>query len=120
VVTTTSYHYDGAGNTTAVMTGSVTTKRYEYDLRGRLRGVSTDGDSTMEATYAHASSGSRVGVTEAGVGGVGGETTPMYLVDEQNLTGYAQVLEEHTDWTLERSFVIGADVIGQPPHNPCL
>jgi RHS repeat-associated protein len=37
----------------------------------------------------------------------------FYLLDANNPTGYAQVLEEHVDGDLDRSYTIGHDVIAQ-------
>lgn len=40
-------------------------------------------------------------------------TTTDYLVDQNNPTGYSQVLEESVNGTLDRSYTIGLDVIAQ-------
>ena len=43
---------------------------------------------------------------------VGGVTT-NYLVDDRNLTGYAQVLEEIVGGAVQRRYTYGLDLISQ-------
>jgi RHS repeat-associated protein len=91
----TSDTYDANGNTTA--SGTTT---YSYDFENHLTGTNTgvgivyDGD------------GNRVAETANGV-------TTQYLVDDRNPTGYAQVLEEVVNGTVQRSYTYGLDLISQ-------
>jgi RHS repeat-associated protein len=86
----TSDTYDANGNTTA--SGSNT---YGYDFENRL--ITENGTAV---TIVYDGDGNRVAKT------VGGATT-RYLVDDRNLTGYAQVLEEITNGTVQRVYTYG-------------
>jgi RHS repeat-associated protein len=95
ITTDAAEQYDAAGNTTAA--GTVTNV---YDFENRLvqRGavsVIYDGD------------GNRASKTAGGV-------TTKYLVDINNLTGYAQVLEELQSGSVVRKYTYGLDLISQP------
>jgi RHS repeat-associated protein len=92
---------------------------FEYDLRGRLKTavVDSNGATSGGATtsiYRYDDKGIRISQTVDGV-------TTAYVVDKQNPTGYAQVLEEKQDLDANgfdddevvRNYVIGADVIAQ-------
>src|SRR5438128_10364393 len=70
--------YDANGNTT--LSGGFT---YTYDFENRLK--SRKGTPALSFSYDH--DGNRVSKTV-------GSSTTYYLVDEQNPTGYPQVVEE--------------------------
>jgi RHS repeat-associated protein len=91
-----------------VTVGSAAPATYHYNLQHELVGIDTDGVAGDEITYAYDYAGNRVAKTEGG-------TTTHYLVDANNPTGYAQVLEESA--TLEgsptRTYVSGLQAISQ-------
>lgn len=101
---------------------------YRYDLRGRLQGMDIDGTAGFnyvlenggvfypEVEYGYDHAGNRVSKAVATTDPL--IQTPTYwLIDNNNPTGYSQVLEE--DGTLtpmdqpDLSYVIGNDVVGQ-------
>jgi len=100
---------------------------YQYNLQGRLATVEedTDADGNVDraSQYAYNDSGVRVGVVEAIDGNDDGDlsdpedstTATDYLVDANNPTGYAQIIEERDGATgeLERSYTLGHDVLVQ-------
>ena len=88
--------YDSNGNTTAANGNS-----YAYDFENRL--TSLNGSSVR---YVYDGDGNRVAKR------VGGVTT-NYLVDTNNPTGYAQVVDELQTGTVVRSFTYGHDLISQ-------
>lgn len=88
--------YDANGNT--MSSGGV---NYTYEYENRL--VTKNG---AEVVIIYDGDGNRVAKT------VGGVTT-RYLVDTQNLTGYAQVLEEVAGGALSRTYTYGLDLISQ-------
>ena len=59
---------------------------YHHDARGRLDAVNPDATSA-DAAYTYDADGNRVSKTAGGV-------TTLYLVDNQNPSGYAQVIED--------------------------
>ena len=96
--------YDSNGSTT----GS-DGKTYRYDFENRLIAVNEDTPNEIRIVYD--GDGNRVAKT------VGGVTT-QYLVDTNNLTGYAQVVEELTapsgqPSAVNRVYVYGNDLINQ-------
>ena len=91
--------YDANGNT-KVSAGS----SYEYDFENRLTSLSTQHSSPI--TFVYDGDGNRVGKTVNGV-------TTNYLVDTNNHTGYAQVVEELVDGTVVKQFTYGHDLISQ-------
>jgi RHS repeat-associated protein len=88
--------YDADGNTTA--SGA---NNYAYDFENHL----TSQDSGA-VTIAYDGDGNRVSKTTSG-------TTTKYLVDDRNLTGYAQVLEEISGGTVQRVYTYGLNRISQ-------
>ncbi len=88
--------YDNNGNTTASGGNS-----YTYDFENRL---STLGGGLV--SYVYDGDGNRVAKS------VGGVTT-NYLVDTNNPTGYAQVVEELQGGAVVKSFTYGHDLISQ-------
>ncbi len=102
--------YDGLDDTGPVLE----TTTYAYNLQGRLQTV-TGGSST--STYTYSDSGIRVTQAET-AGGV--TTTTLYVVDANNPTGYAQVLEEKASTGTptaatppSRTYTLGHDVVAQ-------
>lgn len=104
-----TYQYDGNGSLTSktnitAHTGYI----YSYDARNRLNGVTVGGITTR---YVYNHDGIRVRST------TGSNPTQYSLIDPNNPTGYAQVLEEGTvqgaTLAVQRSYVIGDDVISQ-------
>ncbi|HMG75194.1 MAG TPA: RHS repeat-associated core domain-containing protein [Pyrinomonadaceae bacterium] len=92
----TSDNYDNNGNTTSTGGNS-----YAYDFENHL--TSLNGGSVR---YIYDGDGNRVAKTIAGV-------TTNYLVDTNNPTGYAQVVDELQSGAVVRSFTYGHDLISQ-------
>lgn len=88
--------YDANGNTK--LSAGV---RYAYDWENRLTEVNNGA-----VAYAYDGDGNRVSKT------VGGVTT-SYLVDANNPTGYAQVVEELQGGAVVRQYTYGHDLISQ-------
>ncbi|HEY9284585.1 MAG TPA: RHS repeat-associated core domain-containing protein [Pyrinomonadaceae bacterium] len=88
--------YDPNGNTTA-SNGNT----YAYDSENRLTSVNNG-----SVTLLYDGDGNRVART------VGGVTT-KYLVDDNNLTGHAQVFEEIVNGSVQRVYTYGNDLISQ-------
>lgn len=100
--------YDRNGNTLQSNTNS-----YTYDFDNRLTSFITHNSSLV--TFIYDGDGNRVART------VGGVTT-NYLVDTNNPTGYAQVVEELQGGVVTRQFTYGHDLISQrctPPTANC-
>jgi RHS repeat-associated protein len=87
--------YDANGNT-KVSNGN----SYGYDFENRLTSQNTD------LTIVYDGDGNRVGKTVNGI-------TTKYLVDTNNLTGYAQVVEEIQGGAVQRRYTYGHDLISQ-------
>jgi len=121
------YVYGGTGNPSTKLTKKIevdfdtnVTKTTDstYNLQGRLAKVEIDdtSDGTFETTidYEYNDSGIRVSQTKDGI-------KTRYLVDGNNHTGYAQVLEAWEDLNSNgirdagelTSYVLGHDVIAQ-------
>lgn len=98
---TTNYGYDANGSLTS-KTGPTESATYTWNLRNRLSGATvTRSGVTTTATYAYNDDGIRVRVTENG-------QTRWYVIDTNNPTGYAQVVEETTPTgTLLASYIYG-------------
>jgi RHS repeat-associated protein len=123
-----AYLYDDNGSLTSKTTteGTTTVEQvaYDYNLQNRLAKVTTTQDpqgtpQTTVVEYRYNPSGIRVEKTETTSAG---RTETHYLVDPQNHTGYAQVLEEtveqydSSDVFLSAhriQYTIGDDVISQ-------
>ena len=88
--------YDANGNTTA--SGGHT---YSYDFEDHLQNQDAGG-----VTIVYDGDGNRVAKT------VGGVTT-NYLVDDRNLTGFEQVLEEIRGGVVQRVYTYGLSLISQ-------
>jgi len=120
--TNTVYSYNGTTQTGKVVrsgskepgSGSISeTHTFAYNRQGRLAQTTVVKDNTTTVNiYRYNADGIRVEQTEQV--GAGPVVTTRYLVDPQNHTGYAQVLEEeNAGGMLERSYTIGHDVIAQ-------
>jgi RHS repeat-associated protein len=92
----TSDSYDNNGNTT-----TANGKSYAFDFENHLTSLNPG-----NVTYVYDGDGNRVAKT------IGGVTT-NYLVDTNNPTGYAQVVEELHAGSVVRSFTYGHDLISQ-------
>ncbi|HYJ87392.1 MAG TPA: RHS repeat-associated core domain-containing protein [Pyrinomonadaceae bacterium] len=91
--------YDANGNTKA-SSGKI----YGYDFENRLTSL-TNPDSSL-ITYVYDGDGNRVARTVDGI-------TTNYLVDTNNHTGYAQVVEELQSSAVVKQFTYGHDLISQ-------
>ncbi len=96
----TSETYDANGNTRQAANGST----YDYDFENHLTNV----NGTV--TYLYDGDGNRVAKTEQGLGGA---VTTKYLVDTNNPTGYAQVVEELRGGSVTRRYTFGHSLISQ-------
>jgi RHS repeat-associated protein len=127
---TIGYIYDYAGNRTSRTStiGPVPAASYTYDANDRLQAdtYDADGNTTASAgntygydfenhlisensaavTVTYDGDGNRVSKSAAGV-------TTQYLVDDRNLTGYTQVLEEISSGTVQRVYTYGLNRISQ-------
>ncbi|MCS7337570.1 MAG: hypothetical protein NZ739_04945, partial [Verrucomicrobiae bacterium] len=88
--------------------GVATNGPYFYDVENRLTNATVNG---LTVLLGYNGDGVRVRKTV-------GTTNIYYLVDDRNLTGYAQVLEEHVGVgsqppTLARVYTYGLDLISQ-------
>jgi RHS repeat-associated protein len=100
----TTYLYDANGSLTNKV-ASGTTTAYTYNVANKLDSVLQNG--TLQASYLYNEQGIRVSQ-------IAGGNTTKYLIDANNHTGYAQVLEEaNAAGTLTRSYVIGDDLLAQ-------
>jgi len=99
-----TYAYDSNGSLTNQVVGG-TNFNMAYNLKNKLSTVTV---GTTTCSYLYNDSGIRVSSTTGG-------TTNLYLVDPNNHTGYAQILEELNSpgGTPTMSYVIGDDVLGQ-------
>jgi RHS repeat-associated protein len=88
--------YDADGNTTA--SGANT---YAYDFENHLTS-----QNSGSVAIIYDGDGNRVSKSAGGV-------TTKYLVDDRNLTGYAQVLEEISGGTVQRVYTYGLSRISQ-------
>lgn len=105
-------------------TAKLSETTYEYNRQGRLRRAVVDADGSGNGSapakvseYEYGDDGIRVSQTVDGV-------KTLYVVDRDNPTGYAQVLEERnaaTPTVVEKSYVIGLDVLAQAGRGrrPC-
>ena len=96
--------YDANGNT-KVSSGS----NYTYDFENHLTSLSTQHPSPI--TFIYDGDGNRVGKTVNGV-------TTNYLIDTNNHTGYAQVVEELVGGSVVKQFTYGHDLISQRCASP--
>ena len=123
------YQYDSAGNrTTRTSTvGPIGPAVYAYDTNDRLGGSGYDANGNTiaaGATYAYdfenrltSVNGGVVAIVYDGDGNRAAKTvsgvTTRYLVDDRNLTGYAQVLEEIVGGVVQRAYTYGLTRVSQ-------
>jgi RHS repeat-associated protein len=92
-------HYDVDGNTTnafivSALTAEITEVLDRFDAEDRLLERTTTNDSGVSTIHLlYDGDGNRVGKT---VTAAGNTSNTLFVVDDRNLTGYAQVLEELT------------------------
>jgi RHS repeat-associated protein len=91
--------YDANGSTTASAG-----KAYVYDFENHIVAVNPGGPNQISIVYD--GDGNRVSKTVNGV-------TTKYLVDDNNPTGYAQVVEELTNGSVSRTYTYGQMVINE-------
>jgi len=123
---TTQYQYDAVGNRQQLVVNGVTANTYSYDADDRLGSDQYDSNGNTIASVGTASTydfenhlvskggvtivydgdGNRVSETVAGV-------TTQYLVDTQNPTGYAQVVDELQNGSVVRKYSWGLDLISK-------
>ncbi|MHB1767558.1 MAG: RHS repeat domain-containing protein [Phycisphaerae bacterium] len=118
---TTVYTYDPNGSqiqTVHTPAGSTTpdsTATSEYTLQGKLAGIQNkngSGTITSSAAYFYDDQGNRIEVTT--VTGSNSLVTTYYLVDGNNPTGYAQVVEQGaTPGTPTITYIWGGSLISQ-------
>jgi RHS repeat-associated protein len=124
----TTYAYDPVGNRSSRSSPSTGLTFYTYDANDRLSSDTYDNDGNTVASGGNAFSydfenhlvaenGGTVSIVYDGDGNriaktVGGATT-QYLVDDRNLTGYAQVLEELSGGAVQRTYTYGLNRISQ-------
>jgi RHS repeat-associated protein len=101
--------YDPNGNTLSGLDSVQATLNCAYDFEDRLVAATTASGASVSIVYD--GDGHRVAKTVNGV-------TTLYLVDDRNPTGYAQVLEEHVAAgaqtpVLCRVYAYGIDLISQ-------
>ena len=121
--TVTTYSYDANGSELQEQVNGKTVEQYTYDLENRLQtatafSTTPGGQSQVTTTtYYYDVDGNKVRAqTSVSVGGSAATTTTTdYLVDEQNPSGFAQVLEERdgTTHTPNKTYIIGDDIIAQ-------
>jgi RHS repeat-associated protein len=123
---TTTYMYDAVGNRQELLVNGVTANSYTYDADDRLGTDAYDADgNTVNSlgttnTYDfenHLITHGGVSIVYDGDGNrvsetVGGVTT-NYLVDTQNPTGYAQVVDELQSGTVTRTYSYGLERISE-------
>jgi RHS repeat-associated protein len=124
------YTYDPVGNrlTRTSTVGPVPAATSTYDANDRLSSDTYDGNGSTTAsggnTYAYdfeshlvSQNGGAVSIIYDGDGNrvskTAGAATTKYLVDDRNLTGYAQVLEELIGGTVQRVYTYGLNRISQ-------
>ena len=100
-----SFQYDANGSMTQ-MTQMTTTTTYGYDLQNRLTSQTVNGTTT---TFGYDPNGNRIEEQ------VGSNSPTWYLVDGNNPSGYAQVLQESTTLggTPTTTYTIGQSVLAQ-------
>jgi RHS repeat-associated protein len=97
---TITFGYDANGSLTSQTASDGSESiQYRYDLQNRLAGATIDrGGTHIETAYAYNDAGIRVRTTETTTvnGGPPTVNDRLLVVDDNNPTGYAQVLEEYT------------------------
>ena len=95
----TNFGYDAVGNQLPMTDTNAHTTQYQYDNHLKTQ-------NSGAVTIVYDGDGNRVAKTTGG-------TTTAYLVDDRNLTGYAQVLEEMSGGAVQRVYTYGLNRISQ-------
>jgi len=112
---TNSYAYDANGSMVArtnITSGGTTTMLYGYDLKNKLSTVQQAGDWHYYR-FIYNEAGMRVRTMHTAADPI------LYLVDGNNHTGYAQVLEELSSGLgayPDRTYTLGDDVLADAPR----
>ena len=124
--TVTTYTYDANGSLLLEQVNGQTVEQYTYNLQNQMltaTSYNTAGGQTQvtTTTYDYDNDGNKVR-TETSVsvnGGAATTTATDYVVDEQNPSGYAQVLEQRdgTTHAVQMTYILGDDIIGQVPSS---
>ena len=125
---TTTYAYDHVGNRLSLSSPTNGLTMYTYDANDRLSTDTYDNDGNTIASgvnqfnydfenHLTSENGGALSIVYDGDGNrvaktIGGVTT-QYLVDDRNLTGYAQVLEELSGGAVQRVYTYGLNRISQ-------
>ena len=116
---TTTYGFSDNGEMVS-KTGPGETCNYTYNLEGKLSGATITRNEAghavdVTAAYQYNQRGFRVRrqSTTRVDGGAVIDTSRTYLLDEHNLTGYSQTIEESDVGGLARSFAIGDTILTQ-------
>ena len=125
------YDYDANGSLISkVVTGAdPETASYTYNLENRLSSAQisrteNDQDLNIATNYSYNQSGIRVKANSTVTNHTTNSTfdnNRTFLIDPNNHTGYAQVLEEYdpqSSTTPNVSYVLGNDIISQATHSP--
>ncbi|MFZ2872494.1 RHS repeat-associated core domain-containing protein, partial [Zavarzinia sp.] len=112
----TSYAYDPNGSLVSKTNATNgTNETFSYNARNQLASANIqrveNGQAVnISSSYAYNHAGIRV-KADSTVNGVAQNRN--FLIDSQNNTGYAQILEESNNGSLVKSYVLGDDVISQ-------
>lgn len=110
-VTVVSYTYWDNGALRTRTEGGITTT-YGNDVEGRVASVSVGAGPAVAFTYDHTGVRTRA---------IGNGRTQYFLVDQQNHSGYAQVLQDRSvigsSPTVTRNYIIGIEPLGQHGAN---
>jgi RHS repeat-associated protein len=118
---TVDYGYDASGSLTSRTASDGSTAAYTFDLRNHLSGATitgTDGGVWVVhgTSYVYNDAGIRVRTTDTAtpIGGTSTTDDRLLLIDTNNPTGYAQVVEERAPGSiLLASFVYGLEPLSQ-------
>jgi RHS repeat-associated protein len=102
-ITNTGYVYDANGSTTTDPNGT-----YVYDSLGRMTQATVNGITT---SYVYDGDGNKVSQT------VSNGTTTNYLIDSNNLTDSAQVIDELQGGSVNRTYTYGISRIAEDQFN---
>gem|GEM_PF-4051308 len=107
--------YDSNGNTKSAPVSQPSTLNSQqvlgtddYDSENRLKQRTGTNGSTVRLVYD--GDGNRICEIVAG-------QIKSYLIDDRNLTGYAQVVEEIVNGSVNHTYTYGLDLISQDQHN---